>query len=140
MSDPSPLWDIAIKIAVDTAEEAEARSIVDMLIGKMEVTPTGTPLFVQFEDGIWATEIHVEDPTFEQVKPNDPLSVLSCLTVNLGPVKWLSHTDMPFDPESARAGQKQWPPGYWAMAGRPETLVHPPVRAMALRARRRRET
>jgi len=53
-------------------------------------------------------------------------------------VQWAGHTDTPFDPESARAGQLEWPPSYWAMAGRKETLVHPSVRAVLLQARRTR--
>lgn len=40
-----------------------------------------------------------------------------------------------FDPDSARAGQVEWPPGFWALAGRRETLVHPSVRAMLLQIR-----
>jgi len=35
------LWGIVIKIAVDASGEAEARSIVDMLLDKMQVTPPG---------------------------------------------------------------------------------------------------
>ena len=133
MSEPSPVWDIVIKIAIKTAEETEARWLVDMLLGKMGVTP-GTLVFVQFDDGIWAAEIYADIPGFE-VEPNDPLSVLSRLKAELGPVQWVSHIDTPGDPESARDGQLQWPPSYWMMAGRPETLVHPSVHAMLLRAR-----
>ncbi len=140
MSEPSPLWDIVIKIAVEAAGEAEARSITDMLLGKMQVTAIEAPVCVQFDDGTWATETHADASGFELVEPNGPLSVLSCLTADLGPVQWLGHTDTPFDPESAHAGQMEWPPGYWALAGRKETLVHPSVRAVLLQARRRRAT
>ena len=138
MSEPSPLWSIVIKIAVEAADETEARAIVDLLLGRMEVAPTEALVFVHFDDGTWATELRVDDPGFEQVEPNDPISVLSCLTKDLGPVQWVGHTDTPFDPESARAGQLEWPPSYWAMAGRKETLVHPSVRAVLLQARRTR--
>lgn len=138
MSKPSPLWNIVIKIAVEAAEETEARAIADLLLGRMEVAPAEALAFVHFDDGTWATELRVDDPGSEQVEPSDPISVLSCLTKDLGPVQWAGHTDTPFDPESARAGQLEWPPSYWAMAGRKETLVHPSVRAVLLQARRTR--
>jgi hypothetical protein len=134
---PEPLWDIVIKIAVDTPEEADARSVAAVLLGRMQVTPAGAAPFIQFEDGIWVTELHVADPDFEQVEPQDPLSVLSCLTADLGSVTWTGQTDTPFDPDQARAGQLDWPPGYWSTAGRKETLVHPSVRAVLLQAARR---
>jgi hypothetical protein len=136
VSEPSLGWDIVIKVAIEADGEAEARSIVDLVLGAMGVATTSTPPFVQFDDGTWAAEIRVDDPTFEQVEPNDPLSVLSCLTANLDPVTWRGATDTPFDPESAHAGQMEWPPGYWALAGRKETVVHPSVRAVLLQARR----
>jgi hypothetical protein len=136
--EPPPRWDIVIKVAVEATDETEARSIADMLLGRMgATTPIERPVFLQFDDGTWATEIHVDGSGFERVEPNDPLSVLSCLTVDLGPVQWVNHTDTPFDPESAHAGQMEWPPGYWALAGRKEMLVHPSVRAVLLQARRR---
>ena len=138
MSEPSSSWDIVIKIAVEAAGETEARAIADLLLSRMEVTPTEALVFVHFNNGTWATELHVDDPGFDQVEPNDPLSVLSCLRKDLGPVQWVSHTDTPFDPESARAGQLEWPPSYWTMAGQKETLVHPSVRAVLLQARRTR--
>lgn len=129
-------WDIVVKIAVEAASEAEARAIVDLVLDVMEVTPGGPPPFVHFDDGTWATEMHIDDPAFEQVEPNDALSVLSCVTANLDPVTWRGACDSPFDPESARAGQMEWPPGYWALAGRKETVVHPAVRAVLLQAQR----
>lgn len=138
MSEPTPLWNIVIKIAVEAADETEARAIADLLLGKMDVAPAGALAFVRFDDGTWATELRVADPGFEQVEPNDPISVLSCLTKDLGPVQWAGQTDTPFDPESARAGQLEWPPSYWAMAGRKEMLVHPSVRAVLLQANRTR--
>lgn len=136
MSGPPAHWDIVIKVAVDAAGEAEARSVVDLVLGAMGVAPASTPPFVQFGDGTWATEIHVDDPEFDQVEPNDALSVLSCLTADLGPVTFRGVTDSPFDPDSARAGQLEWPPSYWALAGRKETVVHPSVRAVLLQAHR----
>jgi len=96
VSEPPVRWDIVIKVAVEAAEEAEARSIVDLVLGAMGVATAGPPPFVQFDDGTWATEIRVDDPTFEQVEPNDALSVLSCLTADLDPVTWRSVTDSPF--------------------------------------------
>lgn len=134
MSGPPAHWDIVIKVAVDAAGEAEARSVVDLVFGAMGVAPAITPPFVQFDDGTWATEIHVDDPEFDQVEPNDALSVLSCLTADLGAVTFRGVTDSPFDPDSARAGQLEWPPSYWAMSGRKETVVHPSVRAVLLQA------
>lgn len=136
MSEPSPPWDIVVKIAVDAATETEARAMADMLLRKMQVTPDSAPVFTRFDDGAWATEVHVDAAGFELAEPGDPLSVLSCLTADLGPVTWVNHSDTPFDPESAQAGQKEWPPGYWTLGGRRETLVHPSVRAVLLRARR----
>jgi hypothetical protein len=136
VSEPPQRWDIVIKIAVEAAEEAEARSIVDLVLGAMEVTVASTPPFVQFDDGTWATEIHVDDPSYEKVEPNNALSVLSCVKINLGPVSWRGLTDTPFDPESAMAAQLEWPPGYWSLAGRKETVVHPSVRSVLLQARR----
>lgn len=138
MPGSSPLWEIVIKVAVEVAGETQARSIVEMLLGEMEVTEYRMSEFVHFDDGTWATEINVDSPGYESVEPQDPLSVLSCLISNLGPVTWINQTDTPFDPESARVGQKEWPPGYWALAGRKETLLHPSVRAVLLRARRTR--
>jgi hypothetical protein len=137
VSEPSPLWDITIRIAVEAAEESEARAIADLLLDRMGVAPNEAD-FIHFDDGTWATEIRVTDPGFDQVEPNDPISVLSCLTADLGPVQWVGNTDTSFDPESARAGRLEWPPGYWAMAGRKEILVHPSVRAVLLLARRTR--
>ena len=136
MSGPPAHWDIVIKVAVDAAGEAEARSVVDLVLGAMRVAPAGTPHFVLFDDGTWVTEIHVDDPEFDQVEPNDALSVLSCLTADLGPVTFRGATGSPFDPDSARAGQLEWPPSYWALAGRKETLVDPSVRAVLLQAHR----
>jgi Prolyl-tRNA synthetase, C-terminal len=89
----------------------------------MGVATASTSAFVQFDDGTWATEICVDDPAFEQVEPNGALSVLSSLTAEMGPVTWRGVTDSPFDPDSALAGQMEWPPGYWALAfhcGQPE--------------------
>jgi hypothetical protein len=137
VSEPSRRWDIVVKIGVDAASEAQARSIADMLLRKMQVTPDRTPVTVRFDDGSWATEIHVDTAGFEHVEPNDPLSVLSSLTADLGPATWVNRTDTPFDPDSAREAVKEWPPGYWTLAGRKETLVHPSVRAVLLRASRR---
>lgn len=136
----SPAWDVVVKIAVAAPDEAQARSIVGMLLGRMGVSSHSEPPFVQFEDGAWATEIQVHDPAFEQVEPADPLSVLSCLTADLETVTWLNATDTPFDPESADVGRMEWPPGYWALAGRKEVLGHPLVRAVSLQARRVRAT
>jgi hypothetical protein len=133
VAETSPLWDIVIKIAVDAAAEAEAREIAGLLLGRMAVSPAGPLEFVCFDDGTWATELRVAAPG---PGPSDPISVLSELTKDLGAVQWAGHTDTPFDPESARAGQLEWPPSYWAMAGRKETLVHPSVRAVLLQARR----
>jgi hypothetical protein len=130
-------WDIVIKVAVEAVEEAEARFIVDLVLGTMGVATASTPPFVHFDDGTWATEIQVDYPTFEQVEPNDVMSVLSCVTANLGPVTWRGVTDTPSNPDSARAGQMEWPPGYWVLAGRKETLVHPSVRSVLLQAHRR---
>ncbi len=136
MSGPPRRWDIVIKVAVDVPGEAEARSIVDLVLGAMGVAAASTAPFVQFDDGTWAAEIHVDDPEFEQVEPNDAISVLSCLTADLGPVTFRGVTDSPFDPDSARAAKMEWPPGYWALAGRKETVVHPSVRAVLLQAHR----
>jgi hypothetical protein len=131
----SPPWDIVIKVAVDVSAETEARSIVDTLLDKMVVTPVEVPVFARLDGGIWAAEIHTSG--YEDVDPSDALSVLSCLTADLGPLTWLGATDEPFDPDSARAAQLQWPPGYFALAGRRETLMHPSVRAVLLQTRRR---
>jgi hypothetical protein len=128
-------WDIVIKVAVDVSAETEARSIVDTLLEKMVVTPTEAPVFARLEDGIWASEIHTSG--YEDVEPDDALSVLSCLAVDLGPLTWLNATGRRDDPDSARAGQMEWPPGYFALAGRRETLLHPSVRAVLLQTRRR---
>jgi hypothetical protein len=136
VSGPPARWDIVIRVAVDAAAEAEARTVVDLVFDAMGVAPAGTPPFVQFDDGTWATEKHVNDPEFDQVEPNDALSVLSCLTADLGPVTFRGVTDSPLEPDSARVGQMEWPPSYWALAGRKETVVHPSVRAVLLQAHR----
>jgi hypothetical protein len=128
-------WDIVIKIAVEADGATEARSIVDLMVGAMNIAIAGTPPSVQFDDGTWVTEVQVAEPTFEHAEPNGAMSVLSTLTANLGPVTWRGISDTPFDPDSARAAQIEWPPGFWALAGRKETLVHPSVRAMLLQAR-----
>jgi hypothetical protein len=72
VSKPSPLWNIVIKIAVEVAEETEARAIADLLLGRMEVAPTEALVFVHFDDGTWATELRVDDPGSEQVEPSEP--------------------------------------------------------------------
>jgi hypothetical protein len=135
VSEPSPRWDVVVKIAVEAATEAEARSIVDLVIDTMRIATASSPPLVQFDDGTWATEIHVDEPTYEDVEPNNALSVLSSVKANLGPVSWRGATDTPFDPDSARSAQLDWPPSYWALAGRKEMVVHPAVRAMLLQAR-----
>lgn len=146
MSDLSSPWDIVVKIAVDAAGEAEARSVVDLVVRAMEITAAAPPPFVRFDDGTWVTEIRVAEPAFEDTGsgsaglqstgPEGAMSVLSSLKANLGPVTWRGVSDTPFDPDSASAGQIEWPPGFWALAGRRETLVHPSVRAMLMQARR----
>jgi hypothetical protein len=132
---PRLQWDIVINVAVDTAEETEAHSIVGRLLDTMGVSSDGPPVFTRYEDGIWVAEIHTSG--YEEVEPSDVLSVLSCLTVNLGTLTWVNATDRPDDPDSALAGLMEWPPGYFALAGRRETLLHPSVRAVMLRGRRR---
>jgi hypothetical protein len=134
VSEPSPRWDVVVKVAVEAATEAEARVIADLVIGTMGVATDSPPPFVQFDDGTWATEIHVDESTFEHIEPSNALSVLSTLTANLGPVSWRGVTDTPFDPDSARAAQVDWPPSYWALAGRKEMVLHPAVRAILLQA------
>lgn len=133
MSRPSAPWDVVVKIAVEAASEAEARSIVDLVVDTMEITAASSPPFVQFDDGTWATEIHVEQPTYEHTEA--ALNVLSSATSNLGSVTWRGGTDTPFDPDSACSAQLDWPPSCWTVAGRKEILVHPAVRAMMLQAR-----
>jgi hypothetical protein len=133
----SSRWDVVVKIAVEAATEAEARSIVDLVVDEMQIATASPPPFVQLDpaDGTWATEMHVDEPTYEQTEPNNPLSVLASATTGLGPVSWRSATDTPFDPDSACFAQLEWPPSYWALAGRKEMVVHPAVRAMLLQAR-----
>jgi hypothetical protein len=140
VSEPSSRWDVVIKVAVEAATEAEARAIVDLMIGAMKIATDRPPPFAQFDnDGTWATEIHVGESAFVDIEPKNALSVLSSLTVDLGPVSWRGVTDTPFDPDSARAAQLEWPPSYWALAGRKEMVVHPAVRAMLLQAREIRD-
>jgi hypothetical protein len=124
-------WDITIKIAVEAADEAGARALLNQVITTMDITAAGTPPFVRFDDGTWVTELTVAEPVFDETE-DGAVDVLSTLRVNLGPVTWRGSSDTPFDPDSARAGQVEWPPGFWALAGRRETLVHPSVRAMLL--------
>jgi len=69
VSEPSPLWNIVIKIAVEAAGKTEARAIAGLLLGRMEVAPAEALVFVHFDDGTWATELRVDDPGFEQVEP-----------------------------------------------------------------------
>jgi hypothetical protein len=133
---PDWLWDIVIRVAVEVAEETEAQSIVDRLIGKMGITLVGPPAYRRFDDGTWVAEMNVDTPRFEEDEPDGALSIVSTLGANLGPVTWRSSTDMPSVPDSATAAKIEWPPGYWALLGRRETLVHPSVRAMQLQARR----
>jgi hypothetical protein len=128
-------WDVVVKIAVEADTEAEARSIVDLVIDTMRIATASSPPLIQFDDGTWATEIHVDEPVYDDMEPNNALSVLSSVKANLGPVSWRGATDTPFDPDSARAAQLEWPPSYWALAGRKEMVVHPAVRAMLLQAR-----
>ena len=128
-----------VRAAVEAADEPEAGSIIDVLLAKMGVVPAEILIFVRLDDGAWATEVH-DARGFEEAEFSDPLSVLSCLTTELGPVTWLSGIDTPFDPESANDGKMEWPPGYWALAGRKEMLAHPSVRAVYLQAQRRHAT
>jgi hypothetical protein len=131
VTEQSRSWDITVKIAVEAADEAGARALLGQVIAAMDITAAGTPPFVRFSDGTWATELTVAEPVFDETE-DGAMSVLSTLRVNLGPVTWRGSSDTPFDPDSARAGQVEWPPGFWALAGRQETLVHPSVRAMLL--------
>jgi hypothetical protein len=123
-------------VAVEAADEAEARTIVDMLLDKMFITPIGAPEFRQFDDGTWVAEIHVDTPKFEQDEVDDAMSILSTLKANLGPVTWRSLA-RPLDNLNLDATATiEWPPGYWVLLGRRETLAHPSVRAMKLQAHR----
>jgi hypothetical protein len=131
VTEQSRPWDITIKIAVEAADEAGARALLNQVITTMDITAAGTPPFVRFDDGTWVTELTVAEPVFDETE-DGAVDVLSTLRVNLGPVTWRGSSDTPFDPDSARAGQVEWPPGFWALAGRRETLVHPSVRAMLL--------
>jgi hypothetical protein len=124
-------WHITIKIAVDADDEAGGRALVDQVIAAMDITAAGTPPFVRFDDGTWVAELAVAEPVFDETDEG-AMNVLSTLRVNLGLVTWRGGSDTPFDPDSARAGWAEWPPGFWALAGRRETLVHPSVRAMLL--------
>jgi hypothetical protein len=139
VSEPSSRWDVVVKIAVEAATEAEARAIVDLVTGTMEIATDRPPPFVQFDDGTWATEIHVDESRFENVEPSNALSVLSSMTVELGAASFRGVTDTPFDPDSARAAQLEWPLSFWALAGRKEIVVHPAVRAMLLQSREFRD-
>ncbi len=131
MTERSRPWHVTIKIAVDAADEAGARALVDQVIAAMDITAAGTPPFVRFDDGTWATELTVAEPVFDETG-HGAMDVLATLHVNLGPLTWRGGSDTPFDPDSARAGWIEWPPGFWALAGRRETLVHPSVRAMLM--------
>jgi hypothetical protein len=46
VSEPSPLWNIVIKIAVEAAGETDARAIADLLLGRLEVAPAKALAFV----------------------------------------------------------------------------------------------
>jgi hypothetical protein len=131
VTEQSRPWDVTIKIAVEAADEAGARALVDQVIAAMDITAAGTAPFVRFDDGIWAAELTVAEPVFDETEQG-AMDVLATLGVNLGPVTWRGGSDTPFDPESARAGWVEWPPGFWALAGRRETLVDPSVRAMLM--------
>jgi hypothetical protein len=139
VSEPSSRWDVVVKVAVKASTEAEAREVVDLVIDTMEITTVSPWPFAQFDDGVWATEIHVDESVFEDVEPSNALSVLSSMTADLGPVSFRGVTDTPFDPDSARAAQLEWPPSFWAVAGRKEILVHPAVHAVLLQAREVRD-
>jgi hypothetical protein len=136
-------WEIVIRIAVRAASEMHARPIVEAVLRAMAVTDADRGIdvasgaFAQMEDGSWAAEIRIEDSQPAVPGQDDPMSVLSYRTVNLGPVTWRSGTAPPGQPASADFGQMEWPAGYWAVAGRPEILVDPAVRAVLLQARRR---
>jgi len=135
----SPPWDIVIKVAVEADDEIQARSIADTVVDAMDIVvdiTAGAPPFVQFEDGTWATEIKVSEPVFRQDEPGGTMDALLTLTANLRPLTWRSGADTPVGADSANVAQAEWPPGFWTVAGRPETLVHPAVRAMLLQARR----
>ena len=131
MTEQSRPWDVTIKIAVEAAGEAGARALVDQVIAVMGITAAGTPPFARFDDGTWVTELTVAEPVFDETEEG-AMNVLSTLGANLGPVTWRGGSDTPFDPDSARAAQVEWPPGFWALAGRRETLVHPSVRSMLM--------
>ena len=142
-SGPGAGWEIVIKVAVDAPGEAQARPIAEAVLRAMGVTgadggaDVGSLPFAQMEDGSWATEARIEDREPAVPGQDDPMSVLSHRTANLGQVTWRGGTAPPGQPASADFGQMEWPAGYWAVAGRPETLVHPAVRAVLLQARRR---
>lgn len=139
--EPGAGWEIMIKVAVDAVGEAQARPIAEAVLLAMGVTSVGAdagpPPFAQMEDGSWVAEVRIEDREPAVPGQDDPMSVLSYHTANLGQVTWRGGTAPPGQPISADFGQMEWPAGYWAVAGRPETLVHPAVRAVLLQARRR---
>jgi hypothetical protein len=72
---PRP-WDITIKIAVEAADEAGARALVDEVIAAMDITAAGTPPFVRFDDGTWVTELKVAEPVFDETEEG-AMNVLS---------------------------------------------------------------
>jgi hypothetical protein len=135
VSKPLRHWEIVFKIAVEAAAEAEARSIVDLVIDTMGGTTAGSPQLVPFDDGTWATEVRIDKPAYEDAEPEDALSVLLTVKMNLDPLSWHGGAGTPLDPDSARFAHIEWPPSYWSLGGRKETAVHPAVRALLLQAR-----
>lgn len=73
---------------------------MDLVPGALGVAITSTPPFVQFDDGTWAAEIHVDDPAFEQ---SSPMTAIGPVVPDgkPGSVTWRGATDTPFDPQSA---------------------------------------
>jgi hypothetical protein len=121
-----------VYLASVTAED-EARSLVDVILGRMGIGLAAALAFVRLDDGVWAAQ--ADSAGFEWAG-DDALTVISRLVSDLGPVTWVSQSAKPPDPDSVPLGQMDWPPGYFALGGRKEAIIDPAVRAVQVQVRR----
>jgi hypothetical protein len=122
-----PSWSAGVMFAIDAGSEQEARAIAGTVLDQMGGTATilgdrTGPV----PEGLWTVTADV-DLGNVTVEPDNAENRLSCMTLNLEGVTWVSKTTG--DNRTVR----QWPPDVWGrQAGADDVLVHPAIRAVRI--------
>jgi hypothetical protein len=129
-ANPGLGWTVLARLAVEAAGEPEARAILDDILAEMDVVLEAEPVAGPFGDRFWVLEAELDMSGLESAEPDDAVTRISYVTRNLTGLTWLNRAR-----PGERDGSLAWPPGFWAMSGREEALVHPAVRAAVMSLR-----